>query len=340
MSKVSFSGISKTYDGEVKAVDNLDLEITSGEMIVLVGPSGCGKTTTLRLLAGLEELTSGEIHINDRDVSREPPQKRNLGMVFQNYALYPHKTIYQNLAFGLKVRKVKSSEIKQLIDEVSEKLNIKELYKRYPSEISGGQKQRVALGRALLRGSDLILFDEPLSNLDASLRMKLRLEIAELHREKKFTGIFVTHDQTEATALGDRIAVMNKGKICQLATPQELYESPADTFVASFIGSPAMNLLSGEESKDLYSLLSKEQELARTVGFRPESISFESGENTFKATVLQSELQGADWLVYAKADDFNFCCRSKSEISSGEVLDFYVDSAKLHFFDSTGKCLK
>ena len=343
MPQVRFEALKKTYDDEVEAVKGLNLTIESGELLALVGPSGCGKSTTLRLLAGLEDVTSGAIYIDGQDVTNMQPHKRQLGMVFQNYALYPHKTIYNNLAFGLKIRKTPKEEIEKQISEIARRLGIEDLLKRYPSQLSGGQKQRVALGRALMRGTGLVLFDEPLSNLDAALRAQLRLEIAELHRETEFTGVFVTHDQTEAMSLGTRIAVMKDGEIHQVSKPREIYDNPQNKFVASFIGMPAMNFFGGETKGEIFKSACFETSAPEgtvTVGIRPEAISTENSGLKIKAEVFQVELNGAEWSIYAKSVGQKFICRSKMEFSIGETLDFYADAAKLHFFDGTGKSLR
>ena len=290
MPEVKLQNLCKTFSGNVKAVDNLNLTVKNGELLVLVGPSGCGKSTSLRMIAGLEQQTSGSITIDDSEISHLPPGKRNIGMVFQNYALYPHKTIFKNLSFGMKIRKVPKATIESEIQKIAKRMEIEDLLKRYPSQLSGGQKQRVALARALLRGGDIVLFDEPLSNLDAALRQQLRVEIAELHREKKFTGIFVTHDQVEAMTIGDRIAVMNGGQICQIGTPEEIYKKPADTFVASFMGTPAMNVIEGSTNDDTFSselFSAKAPKDVKYIGFRPEDIQLGKGDICFEAEIVQ-----------------------------------------------------
>ncbi len=338
MAELQLVNLSKIFDGGVTAVDNLCLEMAKGELLVLVGPSGCGKSTTLRMVAGLESPTSGKILIDKNDITLTPPGDRKIGMVFQNYALYPHKTIYENLAFGLKIRKVSKEEIKKKITEIAAKMELQELLNRLPNQLSGGQKQRVALARALLREGNLILFDEPLSNLDASLRQQLRVEIASLHREKKFTAIFVTHDQVEAMTLGDRIAVMNKGKICQIGTPLEVYHSPANLFVASFIGSPAMNLFPLKNSL----LKINAPQNAATAGIRPEQIKVNSsGEINWHGKVIHSEPRGADWIIHATIDEgIPFSSRSDCPFESGSSQNFSANSNAVHFFDINGDRIK
>ncbi len=245
MATVSLKQVSKTYPGNVVAVQPMDLEISHGEFVVLVGPSGCGKSTTLRMIAGLEEITQGTILIADQVVNEMEPRDRNIAMVFQSYALYPHMSVRQNMAFGLKMRKIPSAEADQRVQEAAQVLGIEELLDRKPKALSGGQRQRVALGRAIVRDPAVFLFDEPLSNLDAKMRVQMRTEIARLHHQLGATMIYVTHDQTEAMTLGQRIVVMNDGMVQQVAPPLELYNRPVNRFVAGFIGSPAMNFLPG-----------------------------------------------------------------------------------------------
>ena len=245
MSKVVLKGVEKQYPNGFKAVHGIDLDIKDGEFMVFVGPSGCAKSTTLRMIAGLEEITGGEVYIGDKLVNDVPPKDRGIAMVFQNYALYPHMTVYENMAFGLKLKKTPKDEIDKRVREAAEKLEITELLDRKPKEMSGGQRQRVALGRAIVRKPEVFLFDEPLSNLDAKLRVSMRVRITQLHQELKTTMIYVTHDQVEAMTMGDRITVMKSGRIMQVDTPLNLYHYPANKFVAGFIGSPTMNLVEG-----------------------------------------------------------------------------------------------
>ena len=242
MVKVTLENVTKIF-GKVVAVKNFSLDIKDGEFIILVGPSGCGKTTTLRTIAGLEEVTAGEIYIGERLVNDVPPKDRDIAMVFQNYALYPHMDVYRNMSFGLRLRKVPKHEIDRIVKQTAELLGIRELLDRKPKELSGGQRQRVALGRAIVRDPKVFLFDEPLSNLDAKLRIAMRAELLALHQRLKTTTIYVTHDQLEAMTMGDRIVVMNEGVIQQVDTPQNVYDHPVNRYVAGFIGSPSMNFI-------------------------------------------------------------------------------------------------
>jgi multiple sugar transport system ATP-binding protein len=243
---VTFDGVSKVYDNGFKAVDDLDLEIRDGEFMVLVGPSGCGKTTALRMLAGLEEISEGELVIDNTVVNEVAPQKRDIAMVFQNYALYPHLTVYDNMAYGLKIQKLSKAEIKTRVGEIAKVIGLEDLLERKPKALSGGQRQRVAMGRAIVRRPKVFLMDEPLSNLDAKLRVQMRSEVARIQHELKATTVYVTHDQVEAMTMGDRVALMRRGVLQQVDTPMRLYNAPANLFVASFIGSPAMNLFEAE----------------------------------------------------------------------------------------------
>src|SRR5258706_2027193 len=244
MAKVLLKDLNKSYDGGVRAVKNVNLEINDHEFVVLVGPSGCGKTTTLRMVAGLEDITSGEISIDGKVVNNLPPMDRDIAMVFQNYALYPHMSVYQNMAFGLRMRKFEKPEIDRRVKQAAEVLGIEPLLERRPRQLSGGQRQRVALGRAIVRNPRVFLFDEPLSNLDAALRVQMRVELKRLHERLETTAIYVTHDQVEAMTLGDRVVVMKDGVVQQVGAPLELYDRPANRFVAGFIGSPAVNFIS------------------------------------------------------------------------------------------------
>ncbi len=243
MAKVILKSLNKLYDNGYKAANNINLDIEDGEFVVLVGPSGCGKSTTLRMIAGLEEISSGELYIEDRLVNKVEPVDRDIAMVFQNYALYPHFSVYENMAFALKIKKMNKKEIEKKINETAKILELEELLNRKPKELSGGQRQRVALGRAIVREPKVFLMDEPLSNLDAKLRVSMRSEIIKLHQRLKTTFIYVTHDQTEAMTMGNKIVVMNKGEIQQIADPVTIYEKPSNKFVASFIGSPQMNFM-------------------------------------------------------------------------------------------------
>src|SRR6187455_1074651 len=243
MAEIAYDDVAKVYPDGTRAVHDFDLEIGDGELMVLVGPSGCGKTTALRMLAGLEEISEGEIRIGDRIVNDLTPRDRDIAMVFQSYALYPHMTVADNLAFGLKLRKLPKQEIKERVQQAARILKIEEFLKRKPRALSGGQRQRVAMGRAIVRQPQAFLMDEPLSNLDAKLRVQMRAEIAGLQRDLAVTTIYVTHDQVEAMTMGDRVAVMRKGELQQVAEPQELYDRPVNLFVGGFIGSPAMNMI-------------------------------------------------------------------------------------------------
>jgi multiple sugar transport system ATP-binding protein len=246
MASVTFDAVSKVYDNGFRAVDQLDLQIRDGEFMVLVGPSGCGKTTALRMLAGLEEISEGELVIDDRVINDVAPQKRDIAMVFQNYALYPHLSVYDNMAYGLKIQKIGKAEIKQRVREIANVIGLEELLDRKPKALSGGQRQRVAMGRAIVRRPKVFLMDEPLSNLDAKLRVQMRSEVARIQHELKATTVYVTHDQVEAMTMGDRVALMRRGVLQQVDTPMRLYNAPANLFVASFIGSPSMNLFEAD----------------------------------------------------------------------------------------------
>ncbi len=314
MATVSFKKATRLYPGAEKpAVDALDLEIADGEFLVLVGPSGCGKSTSLRMLAGLEDVNAGQIFIGDRDVTDVQPKNRDIAMVFQNYALYPHMTVRDNMGFALKIAGVPKEEIKKRVDEAARILDLEPYLERKPKALSGGQRQRVAMGRAIVRKPQVFLMDEPLSNLDAKLRVQTRTQIASLQRELGVTTVYVTHDQTEALTMGDRIAVLNFGVLQQVGTPQEMYERPANEFVAGFIGSPAMNLgkfkvengvaklgpASVPLSKATLDAMTAEDGGMITIGFRPEGLEVvEPGENTIPIEVDFVEELGSDAFIY------------------------------------------
>jgi multiple sugar transport system ATP-binding protein len=314
MAEVTLTNVTKTF-GAFTAVDEVSMSIENGKFTVLVGPSGCGKTTTLRMIAGLEEISRGEIRIGERVVNNIPPKDRDIAMVFQNYALYPHMDVFNNMAFGLKLRKTPKREIQERVQEAAELLGIESKLKSKPRELSGGQRQRVAVGRAIVRKPEVFLFDEPLSNLDAKLRVQMRTELEELHKKLRTTTIYVTHDQVEAMTLGDRIAVMKDGVIHQYAPPQETYDHPTNQFVAGFIGSPAMNFLATTASEEEGSVLLTGPDFrirlaARrssidipervVMGVRPEDLDGPSSEtdNTLTMTVSVKEQLGHSLLVY------------------------------------------
>jgi multiple sugar transport system ATP-binding protein len=329
MADIAFNDVTKVYPDGSCAVDAIDLEIRNGEFMVFVGPSGCGKTTALRMVAGLEEITSGTITIDDDIVNTMPVKQRDVAMVFQNYALYPHMTVAQNLGFGLKVRKLKKNEIKPRVEEVARVLGIEEFLERKPRALSGGQRQRVAMGRAIIREPRAFLMDEPLSNLDAKLRVQMRAEIARIQRQLGVTTIYVTHDQTEAMTMGDRVVVMRKGRIQQVASPDELYERPTNLFVAGFIGSPPMNLVEATITRETgpviarfaqhdialdAPILSRHPTLANyagrqvIVGIRPESIedaslgAIRNPAAILRVTVELREALGSDVLAHFRLD--------------------------------------
>ncbi len=358
MARVTLEGVGKIYPGNVRAVENFNLEIDNGEFVVMVGPSGCGKSTTLRMIAGLEEITEGTIKIGERVINDVPPKDRDIAMVFQNYALYPHMTVYDNMAFGLKLRKFKKAEIDQRVREASEILGIGELLDRRPKALSGGQRQRVAVGRAIVRKPAVFLFDEPLSNLDAKMRVQMRTEISRLHTRLETTMVYVTHDQVEAMTMGDRIVVMKDGFIQQVDAPTQLYDYPANIFVAGFIGTPPMNffntLLVREEGK----LLLKEDTFAIETpaawrealgpfvgkkvvfGVRPEHVGSPTAESTpgcpkIAAGVEVIEPMGAETYLYLNTGANDFIARVDSHRRSevGEKIQVAVMIDKAHVFD-------
>lgn len=360
MSSLSLKNICKKYPNGFEAVKDFNLEIEDKEFIIFVGPSGCGKSTTLRMVAGLEDISSGELRIDGKLVNDVEPKDRDIAMVFQNYALYPHMTVYDNMAFGLKLRKVPKEEIDKKVREAAEILDLTGLLERKPKALSGGQRQRVAMGRAIVRKPKVFLMDEPLSNLDAKLRVQMRIEIAKLHQNLGTTIIYVTHDQTEAMTLGTRIVVMEKGIIQQVDTPQNLYDKPANLFVAGFLGSPQMNFIDAvvRVNGDVASLEVTGQNIelpaakskalidggynGKTVifGIRPEDVYdsdtfLASAKTTFTSTVKVYELLGAEVFLYFDLADFPITARvdSKTGARPGDTIKFAFDVEKIHVFD-------
>jgi multiple sugar transport system ATP-binding protein len=356
MATVTFDHVWKRY-GEVVAVSDLNLEIGDGEFMVLVGPSGCGKTTSLRMIAGLEEISEGSLRIGDRVVNDVAPKDRDIAMVFQSYALYPHMTVRDNLAFGLKLRKVPKADIEKRIQDAADILQLGKLLSRKPKELSGGQRQRVALGRAIVREPAVFLMDEPLSNLDAKLRVQTRAEIARLHHRLETTTVYVTHDQVEAMTMGQRIAVMNDGKLQQVGTPRQLYDAPVNRFVAGFIGSPAMNFVdvSIDGAADVGRLVAEgitiplstaQRSMAAqasngklVAGFRPEHIEVgaaPSGAVTFRANADVVEYLGNEELLHlgVAGRDVVAIVESAHRIKPGDVLDLHVPIERVHIFDT------
>jgi multiple sugar transport system ATP-binding protein len=369
MAEVSLRKVVKMYDGGVQAVRGIDLDIQDQEFVVLVGPSGCGKTTTLRMIAGLEDITGGEILIGPDVVNDVPPKDRDIAMVFQNYALYPHMTVHENMSFGLRLKKFPKAEINARVTEAARILDITELLDRKPKQLSGGQRQRVAMGRAIVRNPKVFLFDEPLSNLDAKLRVQMRIEIKRVHQKVRTTTVYVTHDQVEAMTLADRVVVMNHGVIEQVGTPQELYHSPKTRFVAGFIGSPAMNFLpcrvEGETDRltlrvgDSIVLPVPPDRAARyashkingkgglLLGLRPEHLTdaraqMEPGLVPFDATLDVTEPMGMETLVYFQIAGTQMCGRvnPNAGAAEGKPLRMAADLNNMHLIDAgTGQVL-
>lgn len=359
MAQVSLRNVSKIYKGGVKAVDDVTLGVENREFMVLVGPSGCGKSTTLRIIAGLEEASEGKIWIGDRLVNDVPAKDRDIAMVFQNYALYPHMNVYENMSFGLRLRKYPKNEIHRRVSEAAEILGIKKLFDRKPRQLSGGERQRVALGRAIVRKPTAFLFDEPLSNLDAKLRVQMRTEIHKLRLRLQTTFIYVTHDQTEALTLGDRIIVMKDGKIQQCADPMTIYDKPNNKFVASFLGTPPISLMNGriikkerkyyfDEGKfqvkiveEMHKVIMPYEGKEVTFGIRAEDIydklfaSESSPENTVKATCEVVEPLGSEVYLYLNSGRHPFIARvgahNRPEVNRD--MDLVFDMSKVHFFD-------
>ncbi|MBE7417984.1 MAG: sn-glycerol-3-phosphate import ATP-binding protein UgpC [Ideonella sp.] len=347
MGAISIRNVEKTYGHGAKAnkvIHGVNAEIADGEFIVIVGPSGCGKSTLLRMVAGLEEITGGEIAIAGRVVNDVEPAERDIAMVFQNYALYPHMTVFDNMAYGLKIAKVPADEIRRRVDKAAGILQLGGLLARKPRELSGGQRQRVAMGRAIVREPQVFLFDEPLSNLDAKLRAQTRLEIQKLHRELGVTSLFVTHDQVEAMTLAQRMIVMNAGRVEQIGSPAEVYARPATTFVAGFIGSPPMNLIPGRANGAAFAvdgaLLPLPAPPPRAgeaiVGLRPEHASLDGGG--WPMTVEMIEMLGAERLVHGRVGTAAFTVRQDSTLASpavGHTVSLRAPAEHLHWFDAT-----
>lgn len=355
MATLQLKNINKIYDNNVQAVFDFNLEINDKEFIVLVGPSGCGKSTTLRMVAGLEDITNGELIINNELANNKAPKDRDIAMVFQSYALYPHMTVYENMAFGLKIKKMPKDEIKKRVDVAAKILEIDQYLDRKPKALSGGQRQRVALGRAIVRNASVFLMDEPLSNLDAKLRVQMRSEIIKLHERLEATTIYVTHDQTEAMTMASRIVVMKGGYIQQVGTPKEVYNHPANMFVANFIGAPAMNFITGKYVKDRFEVDGKSffipgmfHEALKAydgkeivLGIRPEDIHYEDivaetfPESPFDFNIEVSELLGHEFILHGKFMNQPILAKvaSRVDVKAHQTIKLAMDVAKLHFFD-------
>jgi multiple sugar transport system ATP-binding protein len=361
MAGLKLININKTYPNGFVAVKDFNLDIKDKEFIIFVGPSGCGKSTTLRMIAGLEEITGGELYIGDKLMNDVEPKDRDIAMVFQNYALYPHMSVYDNMAFGLKLRKVPKDQIEKLVNEAAKILGIEQLLDRKPKALSGGQRQRVAMGRAIVRNPKVFLMDEPLSNLDAKLRVQMRIEISKIHQRLEATIIYVTHDQTEAMTLGTRIVVMKDGVIQQVDTPQNLYDKPNNLFVAGFMGSPQMNFLDSVvtvNGNNVYLVFgnnkirvpeARAKKLVEggyvdkevVLGIRPEDIKDDEAfinahpESSFAATVRVYELLGAEVFLYFAVDDYDITARvdPRTTARPGDTVTIAMDLAKMHIFD-------
>ncbi|MBU2993867.1 ABC transporter ATP-binding protein [Octadecabacter sp. 1_MG-2023] len=334
MGSIVLDKVQKKF-GDVEVIPPLDLEINDGEFVVFVGPSGCGKSTLLRMIAGLEDLTAGKVNIDDKDVTEVSPAKRGLSMVFQSYALYPHMTVRKNIAFPMRMAKIPQDVQDAKIEAAAKSLNLADYLDRKPGQLSGGQRQRVAIGRAIVREPSAFLFDEPLSNLDAALRVGMRLEIMELHTKLKTTMIYVTHDQVEAMTMADKIVVLQAGVIEQVGSPLELYHTPRNKFVAGFIGSPKMNLIEGEEAA---------KHDATTIGIRPEHVSVSKTEGTWKGTVGVAEHLGSDTFIHVhntgldtgEGDLFTVRISGDIAVSHGDTVYLTPDMDQLHRFDAQG----
>ena len=348
MSFMELQNITKIYPNGTMAVNETSLNVEKGEFVVFVGPSGCGKSTLLRMIAGLEDITSGEIILDANTINNVDPSERDVAMVFQNYALYPHMTVYNNMAYGLKNRGISKQEIEDKVNEVAKLLEIDPYLSRKPSMLSGGQRQRVAMGRAIVRNPKIFLFDEPLSNLDAKLRNQMRLEIKKLQRQMGVTSIFVTHDQTEAMTLGDRIVVINNGIVEQVGTPKDIYSKPNTKFVAEFIGSPQMNIFICKIDNGIAKIDNNSINLNKSInvddasiGIRPDDIQIsDSGSISCKANLV--EYLGSDMIIYSSIGDQEFSCKlsSKIDVKAGDEFKFNIQPSLVHVFDnSSGKRL-
>ncbi len=344
MADVILKNVKKNYEGN-SVIKGVNLEIKDKEFLVLVGSSGCGKSTILRMIAGLENISSGEIYIGGKKVNNVSPKDRDIAFVFQSYALYPHMSVRENIAFGLKMRKVKQKIINQKVEEVAELLDLKDLLDRKPRQLSGGQRQRVALGRAIVREPKVFLMDEPLSNLDAKLRVQMRTEIKKLHEKLQTTFIYVTHDQTEAMTMGDRIVVLDKGVIQQVDTPNNIYKNPSNTFVAGFVGSPQMNFLNADIYEDYLEFqgmrlpLTAEQKLRMDkrhnviVGIRPEKMTCPEGEIKLAVPVDMVEMLGSEKIVYFSFGGQKCCAKIPPDFEVDDSLILRINQDNLYFFD-------
>ena len=345
MGAIQINSVGKIYPNGTRALEDVNIEINDGEFVVLVGPSGCGKTTLLRMVAGLEDITEGEISIGEKIVNEVAPKDRDIAMVFQNYALYPHMSVYDNMAFSLKLRKLSKNEIDEKVKEAAKILEIDELLERKPKALSGGQRQRVAMGRAIVRNPEAFLMDEPLSNLDAKLRVQMRLEIKKLQTQLKTTSLYVTHDQVEAMTLADRMIVMNEGNVEHIGTPLEVYTKPKTLFTAQFIGSPAMNILKGNCQNNKVSFVNKASLSINSkfngpvnVGMRPEDFELDPN-GPIKLKVELVELIGANTLIHGKLENSNEILVASisgvvKEDTIGKNINLSIQNDKLHLFDT------
>jgi len=332
MGSITLQNVSKSF-GEAAVIPSIDLQINDGEFVVFVGPSGCGKSTLLRLIAGLEDVSGGRILIDGVDATAKPPSQRGLAMVFQSYALYPHMSVRSNIGFPLKMAGMDKAEIDRKVADAARILNLTDYLDRKPRQLSGGQRQRVAIGRAIVRSPECFLFDEPLSNLDAALRVNMRLEISQLHQQLNATSIYVTHDQVEAMTMADKIVVLNRGRIEQVGSPLELYHKPANLFVAGFIGSPKMNLISGAAAEPYG---------APTIGIRPEHVTLSTESGIWKGTVTVAEHLGSDTFLHIAVDGIGqVTARADGEFAArhGDTVFVTPDSARIHRFDDKGLAL-